>query len=220
LTAVAYDVKRGDLWDDASGGGAMRFLTTGAAAGALQVSIPTIKRWVREGHLKAFRTAGGHFRISEEEIQRFKTKQQMPSASQARTRVLVVDDDPRLRETLMEILQLDPTYEVEVAGDGYDGLIKVGTFRPHVLVLDLRMPGLDGFQVCRRVKADPITSSIKILAITGFAEGDAEARILEAGADAFLDKPLQLAMVHAEVARLAQAASWRAAGVPSVGTDG
>jgi excisionase family DNA binding protein len=197
----------------------MRFLTTGAAAEALQVSIPTIKRWVREGHLKAFRTAGGHFRISEEELQRFKEKQQMPSAAQGRTRVLVVDDDPKLRETLMEILELDPTYEVEVAGDGYDGLIKVGTFRPHVLVLDLRMPGLDGFQVCRRVKADPVTSSTQILAITGFVEGDARARILEAGADAFLEKPLQLAVVHAEVARLAQA-SWRAGGAPSVGAEG
>ena len=181
----------------------MRFLTTGAAAGVLQVSIPTIKRWVREGHLKAFRTAGGHFRIAEEEIERFKTKQQMPPTADETTRVLVVDDDPQLRDTLMEILSLEPTYEVEVARDGYDGLIKVGTFRPHVLVLDLRMPGLDGFQVCRRVKADPVTSTTKILAITGYAEGDARARILEAGADGYLEKPLQLAVLHAEVARLA-----------------
>lgn len=181
----------------------MRFLTTGAAAGALQVSIPTIKRWVREGHLKAFRTAGGHFRIAEEEIARFKTRQQMPPTADDTTRILVVDDDPQLRDTLMEILSLEPTYEVEVARDGYDGLIKVGTFRPHVLVLDLRMPGLDGFQVCRRVKTDPVTKTTKVLAITGYAEGNARARILEAGADGYLEKPLQLSVLHAEVARLA-----------------
>jgi DNA-binding response OmpR family regulator len=121
-----------------------------------------------------------------------------------------VDDDAALRQTVLEALGAEPTYEVGVAGDGYEGLIKVGTFRPHVLVLDIRMPRLDGFQVCRRVKADAATRRTKILAITGFAEGDARARILEAGADAYLEKPLTLSVLHAEVARLLREASTEA----------
>src|SRR2546426_3667878 len=87
------------------------------------------------------------------------------------------------------------------ASDGYEGLIKVGTFRPHILILDIRMPGLDGFQVCRRIKTDPITQSTKILAVSGYAEADVRTRIMEAGAEGFIAKPVKLAALQAEVDR-------------------
>lgn len=180
----------------------MRFLTTGEVGELLQVSIPTVKRWIRDGHLKGFQTAGGHFRVAGDDLERFRASRRMPSTVDDTLRVLIVDDDQTLRQTLLEILTVEPAYRVEVAGDGYEGLIKVGTFRPHLLVLDIRMPGLDGFQVCRRVKGDPVTRATKILAITGYAEGMTRAQILHAGADGYLEKPLSLAVLHAEIARL------------------
>jgi len=180
----------------------MQFLTTGEIASACQVTIPTVKRWIREGHLVGFRTAGGHYRVTDAELRRFQTAQRIPAATEGPPRILIVDDDANLLNVLVEALSLESGYKVEAAQDGYEGLIKVGTFRPHVLVLDLRMPGLDGFQVCRKVKADPATNPTKILAITAFPEGNVRHRILEAGADGFLQKPLQLAELQAEVARL------------------
>lgn len=180
----------------------MRFLTTGEVAGACQVTIPTVKRWIREGHLQAFQTAGGHYRITDENLKRFLTEHKIPGGIEGLPRILIVDDDPKLLDTLVEALSWDQGYKVEVAQDGYEGLIKVGTFRPHLLILDLRMPGLDGFQVCRRVKADPATNPIKILAITAYPEGNARERILEAGADGYLEKPFHLDALKAEVARL------------------
>lgn len=179
----------------------MRFLTTGEIASSLHVTIPTVKRWIREGHLGAFRTAGGHYRVTEEEVARFQTAHRIPNESGGVFRILVVDDDEPLRQTIVEGLGLDPQYRVEAAADGYDGLIKVGTLKPHLLVLDLRMPGLDGFQVCRRVKDDP-DAHTGILAITGYVDGGTRERILEAGADGFLAKPFELAALHSEVARL------------------
>ena len=65
------------------------------------------------------------------------------------------------------------------------------------------MPGLDGFQVCRRIKADPATRSIRILAMSGYAEPDTTSRAFEAGADAFLEKPIDLKRLRADVDRLA-----------------
>lgn len=180
----------------------MRFMTTGQVAKALQVSIPTVKRWIREGHLQAFQTAGGHFRITDEEFGRFRAALKIPGAAEGPARILIVDDDANLLDALVESLGWSQGYKVEVAQDGYEGLIKVGLFRPHLLILDLRMPGLDGFQVCRRVKADPVTQSTKILAITAYPEDNARERILEAGADGFLQKPFQLPDLRAEVARL------------------
>lgn len=172
----------------------MRFMSTGEIATAPQATT-------RDGHPAAFRTAGGHYRVTEDEVNRFRGTHRIPAA-EGQLRILVVDDDPRLRETLVDALRLEPRFRVEGAGDSYEGLIKVGTFQPHLLVLDVRMPGLDGFQVCRRVKEDPVTYGTKILAITGHVEGAARARLFEAGADAFLGKPFRLEALHAEVAHL------------------
>jgi excisionase family DNA binding protein len=178
----------------------MRFLTTGEIASLLQVTIPTVKRWIRDGHLSAFRTAGGHYRVSEEELARFRSSHGMPGPDPFR--ILVVDDDPQFRDAVVEALGLDPRFHVEAASDGYEALIKIGTYQPQLLVLDLVMPGLDGYEVCRKVKADPVTNATKILTVTGYVDGSARERIFEAGADAWLEKPLRLDALHAEVARL------------------
>jgi two-component system OmpR family response regulator len=187
----------------------MRFLTTGQIAGSCQVTIPTVKRWIREGHLTAFQTAGGHFRITEDEFRRFQTAHHMPVdrveaavAVEEQPKILVVDDDAALLHTLWEALTWDGRHNVELAQDGYEGLIKVGSFAPDLLIIDIRMPGLNGFQVCRRVKADPITRDTRILAITGHGDQHTRDQILEAGADGFLEKPIKLDDLQAEVARL------------------
>lgn len=180
----------------------MAFLTTGEAAAALQITIPTVKRWVRDGHLSAFKTVGGHYRIAEEALERFRAAHGVPVPAEDPPRVLIIDDDSKLRDTLADAFLLDGGFKVEVAEDGYEGLIKVGSFRPHLLILDLRMPGLDGFHVCRKVKQDPTTFGTRILAVTGYAEGNVAARIMEAGADGFLEKPLALPALDAEVERV------------------
>lgn len=176
------------------------FLTTGQVASTCQVSIPTVKRWIRDGHLAAFQVAGGHFRIEQAELDRFLAAHGIPRPA-TRPRVLIVEDETSLVEALSEALRLDGQLDVEVARDGYEGLLRVGTFRPDVLVLDVRMPGLDGFQVCRKVKADQSTRDVQILAIT--ADVDVHDGILAAGADAFLPKPFDLGVLRTEVDRLA-----------------
>lgn len=185
---------------------AVRFLTTGQIAASCQVTIPTVKRWIREGHLTAFQTAGGHFRVTDEVLSRFQAAHGMPvskaAAPEALPKILLVDDDATLLHTLREALTRDQRYKVEVAQDGYEGLIKVGSFRPDLLVLDIRMPGLNGFQVCRRVKADTSVRDTRILAITGHAGPPTREQILDAGADGFLEKPINLDDLQAEVARL------------------
>jgi excisionase family DNA binding protein len=188
----------------------MRFMTTGDVAAACQVTIPTVKRWIREGYLTAFQTAGGHYRITDEELERFRAARNFPVTPPARPdlpRVLVVDDEAPLVALVRDTLTALGRYEVEVAEDGYEGLIKVGSFRPHVLILDLRMPGLDGFQVCRRVKADPACRETRILVLTGHVEADTAERVVQAGADGFLEKPASLARLQAEVDRLIAASA-------------
>ena len=119
-------------------------------------------------------------------------------------RILILDDDAGVRRALVAVFRGDPRYTVQVAGDGHDGLARIATFRPHLVLVDLQMPGLDGAELCRTVKSSPETRSTRILAMSGLVDGEVEARMLAAGADAFLPKPFTVTQLEAEVARLTE----------------
>lgn len=179
----------------------MPFLTTGEIAGAYRVSIPTVKRWIREGYLTASRTTGGHYRISKNEFQRFQTAHGLASPPRPEVRILIVDDEANLVDLLVEYLAGDPrAFKLETATDGYEALIKVGGFKPTILILDVLMPRLDGIEVCRRLKANPETRAIGILGITGHP--DSIPALVDAGAQACLAKPLRLGELGRELDRL------------------
>ena len=104
-------------------------------------------------------------------------------------RILIADDNSANRE-LLEALLAKIHCDLENAVDGQDTLAKVKTFKPDLILLDVMMPKLNGFEVCRALKGDPETSSIMILMVTALSElGDIE-RAVEAGTDDFLSKPV------------------------------
>ncbi len=167
----------------------MRYLTTGEVANRCQVSIGTVKNWIEAGQLQAFRTPGRHFRIRASELRRFQATFGFGSDSDEAPRILVVDDQQDFVDLALEALrELVPGARIDGASGGYEALLKIGSFQPHLLVLDLRMPGLDGFEMCRRVKEAPATKGTKIVAMTGFEDDQAEQLALTCGADAFVTK--------------------------------
>ena len=111
------------------------------------------------------------------------------AAAPRRSRVLIADDNEPNRE-LLEVYLADIDCEIATAVDGRDTLDKVAAFHPDVILLDVMMPKLSGFEVCQRLKGDPTTSPIMILMVTALGElGDIE-RAVEAGTDDFLSKPV------------------------------
>jgi len=113
-----------------------------------------------------------------------------PQSTTARkSRVLIADDNEPNRE-LLEAYLADLDCEIATAVDGRDTLDKAAAFGPDVILLDVMMPKLSGFEVCHTLKADPATSSIMILMVTALGElGDIE-RAVESGTDDFLSKPV------------------------------
>jgi len=179
------------------------FITTGQAARHCQVSVPAIKRWIRDDRLSAFKTPGGHARIDLNEFQRFLKQYGMPGypVPAPEVRILIVDDEPALVDLLVKFLSRDRRgFKLETATDGYEALIKVGAFKPSLLFLDVVMPRLDGIEVCRRLKGNPETRAIQILGLTGYP--DMVPELLQAGADACLTKPLDFAQLKRELKRL------------------
>jgi excisionase family DNA binding protein len=178
-------------------------LTTRQAAGHCRVSIPTLRRWIRAGDLRAYLTPGGHRRIDLDEFQRFLAAQGRPPypvGAGTRTRLLVVDDEPLVVAMLVDLLSEGP-FTIETATDGYEALVKVGTFRPSVIILDAVMPGVDGIEACRCLRRLPETRDIRILGVTGHPSVAPVLR--SAGADACVIKPLDPNVVVRELERLA-----------------
>lgn len=171
--------------------------TTFEVAKLCHVSPLSIINWVNAGRLAAFRTPGGHRRIRRDDLIRFMRENGIPvpedlRSGSGRPRVLVVDDESSIRTVLSEHLaSRDPSFEVTTAADGFEAGRQVSTFRPDVVLLDLRMPGMDGFQVCKTIKADPDTASTVVIAMTGYHSPETEARILECGAVRCFAKPFE-----------------------------
>jgi CheY-like chemotaxis protein len=104
-------------------------------------------------------------------------------------RILIADDNPSNVE-LLEVYLSDIDCELGVATDGRDTINKVAEFQPDLILLDIMMPKLSGFEVCQKLKSDPATKGIMILMVTALNEpGDIE-RAVNAGTDDFLSKPV------------------------------
>lgn len=106
--------------------------------------------------------------------------------------VLIGEDEPDNQVILQTVVESLVGVRAEVAGDGLAVLASVSRERPRMILLDLMMPGLDGFQVTRRLKANPETAGIPIVAVSAMARPDDREAALAAGCDEFVRKPFEL----------------------------
>lgn len=109
--------------------------------------------------------------------------------SEPKSRILIADDNPANVE-LLEVYLGEIDCDTAIAVDGHDTMEKVAEFKPELILLDIMMPKLSGFEVCKKLKEDPATKNIMILMVTALNElGDIE-RAVAAGTDDFLSKPV------------------------------
>lgn len=104
-------------------------------------------------------------------------------------RVLIVEDIKDARETLQELLELDG-YHVEVAADGPEGLAKLLASPPDIALIDIGLPGLNGYELASRARGDARTARVRLIALTGYGQPEDRARALEAGFDVHVVKPI------------------------------
>ena len=161
----------------------------------LGVSAPTVVNWVNTGRLQAVRTPGGHRRIARDDIIAFARSHGYPvPAELAATsgRVLLVDDEPDFSSLVREYLTNRGGWEVEVADSGFAAGLAIARFRPAVVLMDILMPDMDGFQVLRMLRADPDMRAIPVVAVTAFRDEGIEERVLREGFAAYVEKPVRL----------------------------
>lgn len=184
-------------------------LTVFKASQYCNVSSKTIINWIEAGHIKAYKTVGGHRRINRADLEDFMKKQGIPipetEEELQRKKILVVDDDPIIVETIVQCLEEDEfDYEVISASDGFEAGLQVQHFAPHLLILDIMMPDIKGYEVCKKIKENPDTQNTKIIVLSAYLDDEKFKKMKEYGADACFSKPFPLPQLKEEVARLLQ----------------
>lgn len=172
------------------------FWTTHQAAGLLGVSLQTVANWVDGGKLPAHRTPGGHRRILEEDLFAFARAHSVPisldglRAQKRAVRVLVVDDEHDFTMLVQESLTRHELLTVDIAESGFAAGLAVARFHPDVILLDLMMPDIDGFEVFRLLQADDQTRRVPVIACSAFDDHHLQQRVAREGFAGFLGKPV------------------------------
>jgi CheY-like chemotaxis protein len=117
-------------------------------------------------------------------------------------RVLIVDDNPTNLKLVAYLVKANG-YEVDTAADADAAVAAIATNRPRVILMDLQLPGIDGLELTRRLKADPATRDITIIAVTAYAMKGDEEKALAAGCDDYVTKPIDTRALPALIARYA-----------------
>lgn len=165
-------------------------LSLGKAADICAVTRGTLWSYVKSGELKASRTPGGHYRVTQKDLYEFIQQKGMKAKKKRRlstAKILIVDDDESVRKTLKQRLVREG-FTVETAPDGFNAGLKARDIKPELIILDLMMDGIDGFQVCKTIKENSKLRETKILIMTGFDTQENRERAMREGADDFLPK--------------------------------
>lgn len=178
-----------------------RYLTPNEVAARLMISPVTLRHWALAGKLGFVTTPGGHRRYAEDEIEQFAARYQQTAGLLTRStndesmldvhKILIVADDAHFIELLVALLQALPEpVQIDVAHDGFEAGQKMLSVYPHTVLLDLTIPGFNGVEVCRKIKADPVTEDTRVVVITACHTSAHRSQALAAGAEACLDRPL------------------------------
>ena len=167
-------------------------MTTREAGEVLGVAVRTIQLWVESGVLPAWRTAGGHRRIARSAVERLNQARSrmlvesdaaasvsatLPSARQP-LKLLLVEDDANLRKLFSLVVQgWDCPVELRTASNGFQGLVCIGQWLPDLVVSDLNMPGINGFEMVRALqKTGPDSVPLQLVVLTAWSQAEIDAR--------------------------------------------
>ena len=188
------------------------YCTTREAAQLLGISLRTAQLWVENGQLEAWKTEGGHRRISRSSVMRLLegSPAAAPTGETSATRlpldrlkVLVVEDDNILLKLYKSVLSSwKLPLDIVTANNGIEGLILIGRDAPDLMITDLSMPGMDGFQLIRALAASTLRAGMEIIVVSGLDAADIEAKGGLPKDVRLFPKPVPFVELHAIVSNL------------------
>lgn len=171
------------------------YVTTRQAAQRLGVSLGTVQHMVESGVLEAWKTVGGHRRIPLSALESYLERRlaMTPSVQEQKEEIdiLIAEDDPTLQKLYRATMERwDIPLRLRIVNNGFDGLLQVGQCPPDILIADLMMPGMDGFEMIRRLRANPDLARMDVLVVSAIGEDDIEQRALLPNDVTIFTKPI------------------------------
>jgi excisionase family DNA binding protein len=179
--------------------------STREAADRLGVSLRTVQLWSEAGLIRAWKTPGGHRRILLASIDELVLRRGGIGrrAHGGNYQVLVVEDEPDFRRLFeLHLRSWDLAIELQSVPSGFDALVRIGAARPDLLITDLRMPGIDGFEMLRALKASGAISELEIIVVTALSDHTIQERGGLPGGVTVLHKPLRFAQLRQHLGAL------------------
>jgi len=177
------------------------WLTLGQAARFLGVAQSTIRKWSDQGRVPAFYTPGGHRRFRRGDLESFLARSG-PGRQKAGPSVLLVDDDERMRELVRIELEREGYY-VQEAASADEGLASIETHKPELVLLDVMMPHVDGWEMLRKIQEQYGAGAIPVVMFSGQVDEDAQAQAATSGAQGFVGKPFDLQQLIEQTKQIA-----------------
>ncbi|MFT5757167.1 MAG: excisionase family DNA binding protein [Alteromonadaceae bacterium] len=174
-----------------------KYLSPKKVAQMLMVSTESIRLWADKGVIKATTTVGGHRRFKIDDVNDFAKENNIDlyQDQDSPLKILIVDDEKSYADMLKERLAVElKDVQIKISLDGFDVATQLLSFMPHIILLDIKMPHLDGFQVCQSIKAGQgsLYADVRVIAISGNASEKEKKRIIKLGAEDCLDKPIKM----------------------------
>jgi excisionase family DNA binding protein len=190
--------------------------STREAADRLGVSLRTVQLWSEAGLLRAWKTPGGHRRIlmaSVDELLRRRAGDISRREASGNYQVLVVEDEPDFRHLFeLHLRSWGLTIDLQSVPSGFDALLAIGASRPDLLITDLRMPGIDGFEMLRALRASGAISDLEVIVVTALTEHTINERGGLPTGVTVLFKPLRFAELRLRLGQLLERRQHAAAG--------
>lgn len=171
----------------------MKAYTTGEIAEFCGVTLRTVIRWIEKGHLKGYKLPGrGNNRVLPHDLLAFLQEQNMPIPDELkdqpkRDRILIVDDDEAMAKAIQRVVTR-MKLQNEIAFDGFEAGHKIHSFSPSLMLLDLQMPGIDGYKIISKVRSTDQFKHMKIIVVSGSDDSKLD-KAKALGADACIGKP-------------------------------
>ncbi|MFK5893895.1 MAG: response regulator [Pseudomonadota bacterium] len=154
------------------------YLSTRKAADLLDVSLRTIQLWTDSGLLQAWTTHGGHRRITLDSVEELLAQRKFPEKKPAKNKqltiVIVEDDISQLKLYKNQFYSRELDLNIIEASNGYEGLIHIGRYQPSIIITDLMMPGMDGFQMLKALMNTPELTNCLIIVISALTKEEVE----------------------------------------------
>jgi excisionase family DNA binding protein len=182
--------------------------STRAAADRLGVSLRTVQLWSEAGLLRAWKTPGGHRRIltsSVDELLQRRGGEIARRAPDGNYQVLVVEDEPDFRRLFeLHLRSWELPIALQSVPSGFDALVRIGASRPDLLITDLRMPGIDGFEMLRALSASGAISELEVIVVTALTDHTINERGGLPDGVTVLHKPLRFAQLRTHLGQLVE----------------